>query len=59
VTVEYNAALSMNNVTLRYSIYYGIGLHDDSIITHNNVSFSGNPSGNVYNFDTGEVSGSL
>lgn len=59
VTVEYNAALSMNNVTLRNSKYYGIGLHDDSIITHNNVSFSGNPSGNVYNFDTGEVSGSL
>ena len=59
VVLEYSSKLIMNNVTLRNSRYYGIGIHDDSMITHSNVSFSGNPSGNVYNFDSGEVSGGL
>lgn len=59
VVLEYSSKLIMNNVTLRNSRYYGIGIHDDSMITHSDVSFSGNPSGNVYNFDSGEVSGGL
>ena len=59
VVLEYSSKLIMNNVTLRNSRYYGIGIHDDSMITHTDVSFSGNPSGNVYNFDSGEVSGGL
>jgi hypothetical protein len=57
--IEYYVFLAMNNVTLRNSKYFGIRLYDDSNLTHTSVSFSGNPSGNVYNFDTGEVSGSL
>lgn len=59
VVLEYSSKLIMNNVTLRNSRYYGIGIHDDSMITHSDVSFSGNPLGNVYNFDSGEVSGGL
>ncbi|HPG33561.1 MAG: DUF5018 domain-containing protein [Lentimicrobiaceae bacterium] len=59
IVLEYSSKLIMSNVTIDNSRYYGIGLHDDSMITHTNVTFSGNPSGNVYNFDTDEVSSGL
>jgi hypothetical protein len=57
--VDCNGKLTISNCTIRNSSNYGFIVYDTSEITASNVVFNNCAGGNVYNWDTGEVSDNL
>jgi len=57
--VDCNGKLAISNCTIRNSSNYGFIVYDSSEITASNVVFSNCAGGNVYNWDTGDVSDNL